>query len=129
MPSLLDPVAACNKELRSTAEVDEADESGRLESNELRDDTELISTEHSQGFKRQQRRRAEQSLVETVPLRRLLQELQHGLLRLVCLLQRCHPGRLQNVVLRHICHRLADISVHDAVRSAREVLHLRGHNI
>jgi hypothetical protein len=46
MPSLLAPVAACNKELRSTAELVEVDEPLKaLESNELIEDTELILSE------------------------------------------------------------------------------------
>ena len=51
----------------------------------------------------------------------LLQELQHVLRSRVRLLQSCHAGLFQNVVLRHLRNRLADIGILDIVLGAGQV--------
>src|SRR5215471_4170359 len=116
MPELVAPVAACSNELRLIPEPDVDDEApNALDSSEFSDDTEpmrsvprttMIGTDkiRRNGF---------------YPLRRaeLLQKLQHCLLSLVCLLQRSHTRRLQDVVLRHVAHGLAHIRIHDAIGS------------
>ena len=45
----------------------------------------------------------------------LLDQFQYCLLGLVCLLKSCHTGGLQDVVLGHVRHRLADVSILHAV--------------
>ena len=59
----------------------------------------------------------------------LLQKLQYRLLSLIGLLQCGHAGGLQNVVLRHAGHRLAHISIHDAVGSTGQILYLAGDHV
>ena len=54
----------------------------------------------------------------------LLEELQNSLLRLVGLRQGCHAGLLQNVVLRHLRDRGADVGVLNAVLRAGQVRYL-----
>ena len=60
----------------------------------------------------------------TLPLRErqgLLQKLLHGLLRLVGLRQGRHSGLLEDVLLRHLRDRLADVSVLNVVLRAGQV--------
>jgi hypothetical protein len=45
----------------------------------------------------------------------LLNQFQHGLLGLVCLLESSHTGGLQDIVLSHVRDRLADVSILNAV--------------
>ncbi len=58
----------------------------------------------------------------------LLDQLQYCLLGLVGLLQSRHTGRLQNVVLGHVSHRGADVSILQAVDCALQVGDLVAHN-
>ena len=58
----------------------------------------------------------------------LLDQFQHCLLGLVCLLQSRHAGRLQDVVLGHVGHRGADVSILQAVDCALQVRDLVAHN-
>ena len=59
----------------------------------------------------------------------LLEELQNSLLRLVGLRQGCHAGLFQNVVLRHLRDRRADVSVLNVVLCAGQVRYLRIFNV
>ena len=58
----------------------------------------------------------------------LLDQFQYGLLGLVCLLESSHTGGLQDVVLGHICHGFADVSILNAVGRALQVRHLAFHD-
>lgn len=129
MPGLVAPVAACNKALRSIPEPDaDCEPVKALDSSEFNDDTELIEWPPKIYSMRYVKRTAERQFG---PFRRtwLLQELQHCLLGLVCLLQRSHSGGLQDVELRHIAHGLANVGIHDAVGSTRKILHLSRNNV
>ena len=67
-------------------------------------------------------------LMHHLPLSlQLLDQLQNSLLGLVGLLQGGHAGGLQDVVLGHVGHRLADVGILKAVGCALQVRHLAGH--
>ena len=58
---------------------------------------------------------------------RLLDQLQYSLLSLVGLLQGCHASGLQDVVLRHVGHGLADVGILNAIGCALQVRDFRAH--